>query len=95
MKAEDPQELLAKIGLRIVELRARKGWMREQYAEHLGITTRYLARLEAGRQNLTVHRLAWLAGSLGVRVADLFAAPGIDSIPVGRPKKARKVRGRA
>jgi transcriptional regulator with XRE-family HTH domain len=81
-----------KVGLRIVELRARRGWGREKYAEHLGITTRYLARLEGGRQNLTVHRLAWLAGSLGVRVADLFAAPGIDSIPVGRPRGGRKGR---
>jgi transcriptional regulator with XRE-family HTH domain len=86
VKPEDPEELLRKIGLRIAELRTRKGWSREDYAEHLGITTRYLARLEAGRQNLTVHRLAWLAGSLSVRVADLFAAPGIDLIPVGRPR---------
>lgn len=79
--------MLRKIGLRLAELRARKGWSRERYAEHLGVTARYLGRLEAGRQNLTVYRLVWLAGSLGVRVADLFAAPGIDSIPVGRPKR--------
>lgn len=88
MKAEDPEELLQKIGLRIAELRARRGWSRETYSEHLGITTRYLARLERGRQNLTVHRLAWLANSLGVRVVDLFAVPGIEAITVGRPRKA-------
>lgn len=87
VKPENPEELLRKIGLRIAELRTRRGWSRESYAEHLRITTRYLARLEAGRQNLTIHRLTWLAGSLGVRVVDLLAAPGIDTIPVGRPSK--------
>lgn len=87
VKREDPAQLLHDVGLRIVELRGERGWTREEFAERLGVSTRYLARLEAGRQNLTVHRLAWLAEHLRVRVVDLFAPPGIDTIPVGRPPK--------
>jgi transcriptional regulator with XRE-family HTH domain len=93
VKKEDPDELLRNIGLRLAELRERRGWLREAFAERLGVSTRYLARLEAGRQNLTVHRLAWLAAQLGVRVVDLFAAPGIEAIRVGRPTSATRRRG--
>ncbi|HET9959636.1 MAG TPA: helix-turn-helix transcriptional regulator [Polyangiaceae bacterium] len=84
---EDPAALLKNIGLRIAELRGKRGWSREALAERLGVSVRYVGRLETGGQNLTVHRLAWLAGPLGVRVADLFAAPGIDRIRVGRPAR--------
>lgn len=82
---EDPERLLRNVGLRLVELRTGRGWSREDFAARLNVVPRYLARLEAGRQNLTVHRLAWLANALGVRVVDLLATPGIDKIRVGRP----------
>jgi transcriptional regulator with XRE-family HTH domain len=85
---EDPDRLLKNIGLRLAELRQRRGWSRERFAERLQIVPRYLARLEAGKQNLTVHRLAWLANALGVRVVDLLATPGIDVIRVGRPARS-------
>lgn len=87
MRREDPAQLLRSVGLRIVELRQERGWTREAFAERLGVSTRYLARLEAGRQNLTVHRLAWLAGHLRAHVVDLFAVPEIKAIPVGRPRR--------
>lgn len=88
MKREDPAELLRKVGLRLAELREKRGWSRERFAERLQVSSRYLGRLEAGRQNLTVHRLAWLANELGVRVVDLLAEPAIASIRVGRPRKS-------
>lgn len=89
MRREDPNQLLRNIGLRLAELRGGRGWSREDLAERLGVSVRYLARLEAGKQNLTVYRLVWLAGHVGVRVVDLFAAAGIEKIAVGRPS-ARK-----
>lgn len=85
MKREDPAQVVRNVGLRIAELREARGWTRETFAERLGVSTRYLARLEGGRQNFTVHRLVWLAGHLRVRVVDLFAPPGIKAIRVGRP----------
>ena len=92
MKREDPAEILRKVGLRLAELREKRGWSRERFAERLQISVRYLGRLEAGRQNLTVHRLAWLANELGVRVVDLLAEPAIGSIRVGRPPKSPPTR---
>lgn len=89
MSREDPATLLRNIGLRLAELRGKRGWSREKLAEKLGVSVRYVARLETGGQNLTVHRLAWLGENLGVRVVDLFAAPGIEQIPVGRPRKRK------
>ncbi len=90
MTHEDTADLLRDIGLRIVELRLDRGWSREKFAERLEISGRYLGRLEAGHQNLTIDRLASLAKALRVRVVDLLAKPGISAIPVGRPAKRRK-----
>ncbi|MGD0529636.1 MAG: helix-turn-helix transcriptional regulator [Polyangiaceae bacterium] len=92
---EEPDRLLRDVGLRLVELRDRRGWSREDFAERLGMSVRYVGRIERGRQNLTVHQLAWLANHLGVRVADLFAAPGIEAIRAGRPPKTHTPRRRA
>jgi len=89
MRREDPEQLLRDIGRRIAELRRECGWTQEQLAERLGINRRYLARLERGGQNLTVHRLAWLAAHLGCRVADLFVEPVDRHVRIGRPIKAR------
>lgn len=86
-KDEDPTALLRKVGLRIVELRQGLGWSREELAERLGISARYLGRLEAGGQNLTIHRLVWLASHLSVRAIDLLASPGIQRIQVGRRRE--------
>lgn len=88
MRREDPEQLLRDVGRRIAELRRERGWTQEQLAERLGISRRYLARLERGGQNVTVHRLAWLAEHLGCRVADLFVAPVDCRVRVGRPKRA-------
>jgi|SRR5579859_3906138 len=85
----DPTELLRNVGLRIAELRLRRGWSRENFAEVLGVSARYVGRLEAGKQNLTVHRLAWLAQSLEIRPIDLFAQAGIAAIQIGRPRTSQ------
>ncbi len=88
VRRDDPEQLLRDIGRRIAELRNARGWTQEHLAERMGINRRYLARLERGGQNLTVHRLAWLAGHVGCRVTDLFVAPADRRIRVGRPKRA-------
>jgi transcriptional regulator with XRE-family HTH domain len=78
---------LRNLGLRIAELRLRRGWTREDFAERLGVSAQYLGRIEAGRQNLTVHRIAWLARNLEARAIDLFAEAGIAEIRTGRPRR--------
>jgi ribosome-binding protein aMBF1 (putative translation factor) len=87
---EDPERLVRDIGRRIAELRTGRGWTQQEFAARLGISVRYLARLERGVQNFTVHRLAWLANELGVRAIDLFAAPRSRQVNVGRPRHSRE-----
>jgi transcriptional regulator with XRE-family HTH domain len=82
---EDPERLVRDIGRRIAELRALRGWTQQEFAARLGISVRYLARLERGLQNFTVHRLVWLAGSLGIRTVDLFVPPRSRHVRTGRP----------
>ena len=70
----------------MAELRQELGLTQEQFAERLGIHPRYLARLERGGQNLTLHRLVWLAGHLGVHASDLMSPPRCREVRVGRPR---------
>jgi transcriptional regulator with XRE-family HTH domain len=62
-----------------------RGWTQQDFAARLGISVRYLARLERGQQNFTVHRLVWIAGKLAVQAVDLFEAPRTRKVRVGRP----------
>jgi len=90
VREEDPYRLVADIGRRIAELRSHRGWTQQEFAAQLGVSVRYLARLERGLQNFTVHRLVWLASHLGVRVADLFKAPRSRKVRVGRPPRTKR-----
>lgn len=87
MRREDPERLVRDIGRRAAELRVDRGWTQQEFADRLGISVRYLARLERGLQNFTVHRLVWLAGHLGVRAVDLFTPPRSRRVRVGRPRR--------
>jgi transcriptional regulator with XRE-family HTH domain len=84
---EDPDRVVRDIGRRAAELRSGRGWTQQEFAARLGISVRYLARLERGLQNFTVHRLVWLAGKLGVRAMDLFSPPVSRAVRTGRPPK--------
>jgi transcriptional regulator with XRE-family HTH domain len=61
------------VGARIAELRVSRGWTQEQFAERLGVATRYVQSVEGGDENLTIETMAKLANNLRVRVATLFA----------------------
>ncbi len=87
MRKEAPERVVEDIGRRLAELRAGRGWTQQDFAARLGISVRYLARLERGLQNFTVHRLVWLASHLGVRAVDLFAPPRTRRVRVGRPRR--------
>jgi len=89
VRPDDPDGLVRDIGRQVAELRAARGWTQEQFADRLGVTPGYLGRLERGSQSFTVHRLAWLARALHVRVVDLFAPPRSRDVRIGRPSKTR------
>ena len=83
--------LLDRVGRRVAEIRAGRGWTQEQFAERLDVLPGYVARIEGGRENLSVESLVKLALELRVEVADLLSAPASRARRrPGRPKKKRE-----
>jgi transcriptional regulator with XRE-family HTH domain len=80
--------MLDRIGRRVAELRAERGWTQAAFAERMGIATKYLQRIEAGDENLTVSSLLRLAEALAVELEELFVPPTTLRRP-GRPQKKR------
>lgn len=89
----NPITVISGIGRRVAELRRDCDLTQAQVAELVGLSTRYLQRLEAGRENLTVRSLVALANIFGVEIAALFKTPKLRKQPRGRPlKKQTKVK---
>jgi transcriptional regulator with XRE-family HTH domain len=58
-------------GMRLKELRNKKGWSQATLAAKLGVTREYLARLEGGQHDPPLSTVERLAKILGVRISKL------------------------
>lgn len=77
--------LLSALGHRVREARARRGMTISALSDASGISRRFLSDLEAGRGNISISRLADLAGALGVPLARLLDGDAqLASPPAGR-----------
>ena len=65
-------DVLQALGTKIGEARIGRGWTRRELAERSGVSVRFLVQLEAGRANISVKRLADIAGAFGVTASDLL-----------------------
>ena len=65
-------DVLQTLGARVNEARTGRGWTLRELAERSGVSVRFLVQLEAGRGNISIRRLADLAGAFGVTAADLL-----------------------
>jgi transcriptional regulator with XRE-family HTH domain len=90
----EPDELMRAVGRRIAQLRGRAGRTQEEFAVALGVSARWVRRVEEEGQNLTLLTLAKLANTLDVNVAALLREPSANAkMPgPGRPRKRRKGR---
>lgn len=66
-------EVLIKLGERIIELRKDKGLKQIELAVKLGIEDSALRRIESGRTNPTTKTLLAVARELDVTILDLFS----------------------
>lgn len=59
-------------GLRIKELRDKKGFTQEKLAELIHIDSRTLSRIETGKNFTTFETLEYMAKALDIEIKDLF-----------------------
>ncbi|MSP60274.1 MAG: XRE family transcriptional regulator [Myxococcales bacterium] len=85
MRPSDPERVVGRVGRRVAELRVARDLTQEQLAEKLGVSLKYLQRIEAGRENLTIESMVRLANVLSRRVIDLFRPPRRTVRRKGRP----------
>jgi ribosome-binding protein aMBF1 (putative translation factor) len=80
------------VGRRIAELRQAQELTQEQLAEKARVSIKYLQRVEAGRENLTLRSLVGLANLLRVAPIELLRAPASRTVRLGRPRKGTSKR---
>lgn len=65
------EKLKKLIGLKIVELRTKKGWSQSDLAREAGKDRQAIEKLENGRVNPTLYSLLEIADALGVPLTTL------------------------
>lgn len=81
----DHVQVIYSVGRRVAELRRNQGWTQEELAARASVTLKYLQRVEAGKENLTIYSLVRFANLLTVPVEMLFQAPTEPHPKRGRP----------
>jgi transcriptional regulator with XRE-family HTH domain len=91
MRPLDPGHVISDVGRRVAELRRGRDWTQERLAEEAEVSLKYLQRVEAGRENLTVQSLVKLANLLHASMLAFFERPRSRGRPMpGRPPKNKK-----
>ena len=87
MRAAKPEEVLRDVGRRVAELRVEREQTQAEFAEQLGVTVGYVARVEGGDENLTLTSMVKLANALSVAPAALLERPQPRKVRPGRPRQ--------
>jgi transcriptional regulator with XRE-family HTH domain len=66
------EELQRRLGKRIRELRLKRGWTQDVFADKSGFHRAQVGAFERGELNVTLASLVLVAQSLKVKVVDLF-----------------------
>lgn len=93
MRPLDPYRVVRWVGGRAAERRRSIGLTQETLAERLEVSIKYLQRIEAGQENLTIQSVVNLANALDVPPGYLLQKPRTS--PVRRPGRPRKQPRRA
>ena len=66
------KSILEALGSRIRELRTKKGWSQEAFADECGINRSHMGEVERGETNLTLSTLYHISQTLEVSVSSLL-----------------------
>jgi transcriptional regulator with XRE-family HTH domain len=87
MRRASPDQVKKDLGRRVAELRRSLGLTQAALAERADLSTPYVARIEAGVENLTLESVTGIANLLEVQVLHLFLPPTTPKAKRGRPTK--------
>ena|SRR5579862_2251631 len=90
MASVDARAVMQNIGRRVAEIRIQLGMTQAALAERVGVSVKYLQRVEWGHENLTVASLVTLANLLRVAPIDLLKAARLRNAKPGRPPTESK-----
>ncbi len=71
-KSAHVQNVQRSLGRRIRELRTKRGWTQEQFAEFCGLHRTYMGHVERGEKNVSLSTVLRVANGLGIRISALF-----------------------
>ena len=66
------EEFQRRLGTRVRELREKRGWTQDVFADKSGFHRAQVGAFERGEMNMTLASLLLLAQTLRVKVVDLF-----------------------
>jgi transcriptional regulator with XRE-family HTH domain len=66
------QDLQRRLGTRLRELRLKRGWTQDVFADKSGFHRAQVGAFERGEMNITIGSLLLLAQTFKVKVVDLF-----------------------
>lgn len=89
MRAQHPKRVARDVGRRIAELRRELGATQQAFSERADVSLKYLQRVEAGSENLTIESLVKFGTLLRVDVIELFRPPQSPRGRPGRPARTR------
>jgi len=61
----------AKVGATVRDLRRKKGWSQDVFADKTGLHRAHVGEMERGESNVTLQTLKNLADALDVRIVDI------------------------
>ena len=67
------QEILLALGQRVRELRKRKGFSQEGFADLAGVHRTWMGAVERGERNLSFHNLVLISKALGITLSRLLS----------------------
>lgn len=67
------QEILKALGQRVRELRKKKGFSQEAFADITGVHRTWMGAVERGERNLSFHNLVLISKALGITLSQLLS----------------------
>lgn len=67
------QQVLVSFGAAVRELRRKRGWSQEEFADRVGIHRTYIGDVERGARNIGLVNVARIARALEISIGSLMA----------------------